>query len=336
MFKDPQMKEMIRAQQKMMLDQMYGGLYKTLGLSSTDEDALKKLLLDRQMALTDVGLAAMGGSDTTPAEGDAKTVKASYDKQIQDFLGAQGYQLFQDYDQTVAERTEINLFKQSLSADTALTDQQESDLIAAMYANRKALPNSPLLNAQTGNPSQLTEDGMAEAMKVQEQLQKQNADSATAILNPAQMEQFTKFQQQMSAMQAAGMKMAAQMFGNKGASPASGSQSSAGSVNAEEPGGCWNDTASSWRYPHASVSVGSARAPSLHPSGVETARRHLGATLAPRCQLASLRPLRYALRASTRREAVSPLPSPLGSPRRTTFGSTGQRIGNSGLGTWGS
>lgn len=226
MFKDPQMKEMIHAQQKMMLDQMYGGLYKTLALSPADEETLKKLLLDRQMALTDAGLAAMdgSGSDTNQTATDPKAVKASYDKQIQDFLTPQGYELFQQYDQTVAERTEINLFKQSLSADTALTDQQESDLIAAMYANRKALPNSPLLNGQASNPSQLTEDGIAEAMKMQDQLQQQNAQSATAILNPAQMEQFTKFQQQMSAMQAAGMKMAAQMFGNKGtAQPAAAS-----------------------------------------------------------------------------------------------------------------
>jgi len=219
MFKDPQMKEMMRAQQKMMLDQMYGGLYKNLALSSTDEDALKKLLLDRQMSLVDAGFAAMdgSGSDTNQAAADPKAVRASYDKQIQDFLGPQGYDLFQQYDQTVAERTEINLFKQSLTADTALTDQQETDLIAAMYANRKALPDSSLLSGQTRDPSQLTEDRMAQALKDQEQLQKQNADSATAILSPAQLEQFTKFQQQMSAMQAAGMKMAAQMFGNKGA-----------------------------------------------------------------------------------------------------------------------
>jgi hypothetical protein len=218
MFKDPQMKEMMRVQQKMMLDQMYGGFYKNLALSSTDEDALKKLLLDRQMALVDAGFAAMdgSGSDTNQAAADSKAVRASYDKQIQDFLGPQGYDLFQQYDQTVAERTEINLFKQSLTADTALTDQQESDLIAAMYANRKALPDSSLLSGQTRDPSQLTEDRMAQALKDQEQLQKQNADSATAILSPAQLEQFTKFQQQMSAMQAAGMKMAAQMFGNKG------------------------------------------------------------------------------------------------------------------------
>jgi hypothetical protein len=219
MFKDPQMKEMMRAQQKMMLDQMYGSLYKNLALSPADEETLKKLQLDRQMAMVDAGLAAMdrSGSDTNQAAADPKALKAQYDKQIQDFLGPQGYELFQQYDETVAERTELNLFKQSLSADTALTEQQENNLIGAMYENRKTLPASSLLSGQTRDPSQLTEDKMTEALKAQEQLQQQNAESAKSILSPDQLAQFTKFQQQMTAMQAAGMKMAAQMFGNKGA-----------------------------------------------------------------------------------------------------------------------
>jgi hypothetical protein len=221
-FKDPQMKEMMRAQQKMMVGQMYGSLYKQLGLSPTDEEALKKLLEDRQMAVMDAGLAVMGGSgtDSKQTAEDAKTLKTQFDKQIEDLLGPQAYSAFQQYDQTVTERTEVNLFKQSLSADNALTDQQENDLVDAMYQARKTLPESSLLNSQTRDPSQLTEDGIAQALKVQEQLQKQYADSAALILTPAQLDQFTKFQQQMTAMSAASIKMAAQMFGQKNSNPA--------------------------------------------------------------------------------------------------------------------
>ena len=53
-----------------------------------------------------------------------------------------------------------------------------------------------------------------------EQLQHRYAERATTILTPTQLDQFTKFEQQMSSVQAAGMKMAAQMFGNKGAAAA--------------------------------------------------------------------------------------------------------------------
>jgi hypothetical protein len=51
MKKSPQMKEMIRAQQKVSIDGMYGSLSKYLNLSTNDLGALKELLLQRQMAL---------------------------------------------------------------------------------------------------------------------------------------------------------------------------------------------------------------------------------------------------------------------------------------------
>ena len=215
MFKDPQMKEMMHAQQKMVVEQMYGGLYKKLSMTAAEEDSLRKLLADRQVALMDAGLAAMGAGDAKTPAPDTKAIKADYDKQLQDFLGPQAYAVFQQYDETVAERVQLNLFKQSLSADNALTGQQEDDLIAAMYQARKALPENSLANNQMSDPSKLTEDSITQAMKIQDQLQKQYTQSASTILTPAQLDQFTKFQQQMSSMQAAGMKMAQQMFGQK-------------------------------------------------------------------------------------------------------------------------
>ena len=219
MMKNPQMKEMIRAQQKMMLDQMYGALFKSLNLSADQLDALKDLLLERQMALMDAGLSTMSGSesDRKQAMEESKTLKSDYDKKIQDLIGQQDYQAFQDYEKTVGERVQVQMFKGTLPADAALTDQQEYDLITAMFEERKALPASSLLNNQNPDPSQLTEDRIAELSKQMEQLQQAYANRATAILTPAQLEQFTKWQQQMSAMQAASLKMAAQMFGNKGA-----------------------------------------------------------------------------------------------------------------------
>jgi outer membrane murein-binding lipoprotein Lpp len=221
MLKDPAMKEMIRSQQKMTLDQMYDTLFKSLNRSTNDVEALKNLLLDRQMAMVDSGLAVMGGSNSDPkqAADEAKTLKDQYDKQIQDLLGAQDYATFQQYDQTVGERTQVNLFKQALSGDDALTDQQQSDLIAAMHENRTALPSSSLLKSESHDPSRFTDESIADAQKQMEQLNQQDAARAATILTPAQLEQFTKFQQSMTSMQAAGLKMAAQMFGQKTPAP---------------------------------------------------------------------------------------------------------------------
>ncbi len=222
MMKSPQMKEMMRAQQKMAVDGMYGSLSKYLTLSTNDMDALKELLMQRQMALMDAGLSMMNGSgaDQKQAAEDAKALKAEYDKKISDLLGTQDYPVFQEYEKGAADRMSVQMFKGSLPADATLTDQQEESLIAAMAEERKALPTTSMMNNQSPDPSKFTEESIAEALKQMEQLQQRDAERAAAILTPAQLDQFTKFQQQMNSMAAAGMKMAAQMFGNKSAAPA--------------------------------------------------------------------------------------------------------------------
>jgi hypothetical protein len=223
MMKSPQMKEMMRAQQKVGIDGMYGSLSKYLNLSTNEMDALKELLLQRQMAMVDAGMSAMSGSGTDPkqAAADTQAIKAGYDKQIQDLLGAQDYPVFQDYEKTAADRMSVQMFKGSLPADATLTDQQEENLVTAMAEERKALPATSALNNQSPDPSKFTDQGIADTLKQMQDLQQRDTDRAAAILTPTQLDQFTKFQQQMNGIAAASMKMAAQMFGNKSAAPAS-------------------------------------------------------------------------------------------------------------------
>jgi len=154
MMKNPQMKEMMRSQQKMAIDGMYGSLNKYLNLSTNEMDALKELLLQRQMAMMDAGMSLMGGSeaDRKQAVEDAKTLKTDYDKKIQDLLGAQDYPAFQDYEKSAPDRMSVQMFKGSLPADATLTDQQEENLIAAMAEERKALPSTSALNTQNNTP----------------------------------------------------------------------------------------------------------------------------------------------------------------------------------------
>ncbi|MGA2138789.1 MAG: hypothetical protein ABSH14_08015 [Verrucomicrobiia bacterium] len=139
MMKNPQMKEMVRAQQKVMLDRMYGSLSSYLNLPADKLDALKEMLADRQMAMVDSGMAMMGGSesDRKQAVEETKVIKSDYDKKIQDLLGPQDYSVFQQYEQTANERMSVQMFKNALPADAALTDQQEDNLIAAMYQSAK-------------------------------------------------------------------------------------------------------------------------------------------------------------------------------------------------------
>jgi leucyl-tRNA synthetase len=92
-----------------------------------------------------------------------------------------------------------------------------------MYQARLAMPSSSLVIQS--DPSQLTDENIAEAMKQMEQLQQVYADGAKGILTPTQYEEFIKWQRQMISLQAVTLIMSQQRFGNKGAAqPPAGNQ----------------------------------------------------------------------------------------------------------------
>lgn len=217
MMKNPQMKEMLRAQQKVMIGKMYAALPRYLNLSDETKARLNQLLLDRQLAMAEAGLAMMNGSaeDRKKAAEDCTRVKAEGDQAIQELLGAQDYEVFKQYEASLSEQTHVSLFKDSLSGDDVLDEQQEYDLVAAMYQAREALPQDSLLNQQnqSPDPTQLTEERISETLKQMETLQQRYAEAAATVLSAGQLERFKQWQQQMATMQRAGLNMASQMFG---------------------------------------------------------------------------------------------------------------------------
>ncbi|MGA2140309.1 MAG: hypothetical protein ABSH14_15740 [Verrucomicrobiia bacterium] len=224
MMNNPQMKEVLQAQQKAMVEPKYGSLSKDLNLSADQLDALKSLIADRQAALMDARLPMIGGSeaDRKQAMENVNAIRAEYDQKIKDLLGPQDYQTFQDYEKTSEERSLIQMFKGSLPADAALTDQQEYDLLNSMYEARTSLPSSSLLY----DPSKLTEENVGEAIKQFEVLEQAYAERAKSILSPAQYDQFIQSEQQISGLAAVSFKMQQQMFGSKSAPTLAPSQSS--------------------------------------------------------------------------------------------------------------
>lgn len=222
--KDPAFKDMMRAQQKMVLGIVYGDLFKKLGLGATELEALKELLVERNLAQMDVSMSVLG-TDAMPADRrqklkEALEIREDYDRKIQDLLGPEAFAMFKDFEETQSERMQVNLFKQSLGASDALTEQQETDLIAAMYAERKAMPEMEQIKQASLDPANLTEDGMAEMMKILSGLHERYLQRAGLILNSSQLEQFKKSLEQQRTMQMMSLKMAAQMLGqHKPAAP---------------------------------------------------------------------------------------------------------------------
>jgi len=224
MLKNPQMMTVVRAQQQLVLHQMYGALPRYVTLTPEQHAALTNLLFARQMAVAEAGLAAMSGSaaERQEALAEGRIIKEQYDEQIKDLLGPQDYQTFQDYEKTAGDRVLTQMFKGTLPADATLTDQQEYDLLAAMYEERQGLPGLPAPGGQPPDPSQLTDEAIARTLKQQELLRQKYAERAKAILTPTQYDAFVTWQQQMGVMQAEGLKTAQQMYGIKSASALSG------------------------------------------------------------------------------------------------------------------
>lgn len=217
MMKDPQMKEMIRNQQKMVARQMYAGLNRRLTMDGETRSQLDDLLAERQATLAELGMEMMNGEGGSPEELAAtiKETKDAFDQQIKDLLGDEAYEAFAQYEEMIPEQTSITLFKNNLSSDETLTEQQEDELIELMYAARKDMPENALMNQTTPDPTAFTPEKMEEAVTQMKQLQTHYVDSAAAILDERQLKRFKEWQEQMAVMQDMGIKMMGNMMGQE-------------------------------------------------------------------------------------------------------------------------
>lgn len=209
LIKNPQTRELLRTQQKTLIDQIYSAL----AVPTNKYVALKELLLDRQVAMTEPSLAAMNGTaaERAAATTNVLTIKASYDGKIKDLLGAQDYQIFQDYEKSLPERLQVLSFQSTSPVDSKLTVDQENRLASAMYAERQAMPDLSALSKQAFGSSILNSNKMVELQAQMEELEQGYLRRAATILTPDQLERFKEWQEQAAAARAATVK---QWFGN--------------------------------------------------------------------------------------------------------------------------
>lgn len=229
MFKDPKMKEMIKAQQKLvigpMIDKSYGALFQQLNLSSDQAASLKDLLQQKMMVAADVGTSMLDNSLDASQRADlTKQIKSEtdgYDQQIKQLLGDDNYQTFENYEKSVPDRMVVNQFSDQLgSGANALTAAQQEQLVQAMTTDRTAFNWTTDFNNQNQANVDLstlfTADRINQFAQEKEQFDQQFLTHAQQILTPDQLTAFQQFQTSQRSMQIAGMKIAAQMFGGSG------------------------------------------------------------------------------------------------------------------------
>ena len=216
MVQDPKMKDALRSQQRMMVDTSYGQLLKCLTAQPETIQAFKDLLLDRQVAMMDLGMGVISAGSKEEREAQAQKIQAiqkDFDAQVQALLGTDDYTMYKQYEETQPERMQVNLFNQSLGTDSTLTEAQQHELIRAMYEERTAFKFS-VASGPGQDPSALLDPAAAARhLEEMETLQTRYAERAQTILSPAQMESFRKSQDQQRQMQKMGIQMAIQMMG---------------------------------------------------------------------------------------------------------------------------
>ena len=219
MMKDPAMKEMMRTQQKVMVQKMYGPLLKDLNLPPEQKDKFMELMLDRQMSSIDQAGALFkeGETDKTEAAKAMQESQKELDASLKALVGDEKFAQYQDYTKTMGERMQLDQFRQQLeTGNMALQDDQMKSLLQVMKEEREKVP--PVISNKAGdNPADfakaLSEDNLAKQFQWQEDLNRRVQERAGQVLTPEQLKEFTDFQSQQMNLQKVGMKMAKELFG---------------------------------------------------------------------------------------------------------------------------
>jgi hypothetical protein len=211
MMDDPETKKLIRQQQRAMLDQSYSPLVKQMGLQPDEAEQFKDLLADNMAKGAEKATALLGGeSATNRAELMAKLAEEQkgFEEQVRSFLGESRYAQYQDYQQTVGERTQLNQFRQQLAGDNAVTDQQTEQLLAFMKEAKQAGGGLDQPQDAASMQAMLSGEGIEKLLQNQEASGRQVYERARGVLSESQLAAFGRFQTNQSQMMRMGMSMA--------------------------------------------------------------------------------------------------------------------------------
>jgi hypothetical protein len=227
MFKDPKMREMIKAQQKAFMgpvvQKQYAELLKQLNMTPEQSATFKDLVQKKMLAGADVGLSMMDDSLDASQRADlAKQVKSKsddVDNEIKDFLGDSNYQSYKSYEKMVPDRMSVGQFNDQFAGTSdALSADQQNQLVQALSDARNNFKWTSGLNQE--NPgangdmaSLLKSDNIDRFVAERTQFDENFLTKAQQFLNPSQLNAYRQFQETQRNMQVAGLKMASQMFG---------------------------------------------------------------------------------------------------------------------------
>jgi hypothetical protein len=221
MMEDPETRKLIRSQQRMMMDQMYGPLVKQMGLTSEEAVQFKDLLADNAMKAAEKASAMLGGPGSTNRTEMLASLTAeqkSFEEQVKSFLGDTRYGQYKDYQETVSERAMLSQFKLQAGSDYNLSDPQTEALLTFMKEEKKNVAASTglPLGDSGQDPAKLqalmADDKLEQLLQAQEAVGQRVYERARTILSPEQLNTLGQFQTNQMQMMRVGMSMAKKMF----------------------------------------------------------------------------------------------------------------------------
>jgi hypothetical protein len=227
MFKNPEMRDMIKKQQKAMfggmVDKSYAEFFKSMNLTPEQTEAMKDLILNKMLGGANAGMEMMSGDMDADKRAELtkqmKDQKEATDAQIKALLGDENYTAFESYEKTIPDRMAIDQFKNQLGDTMKLNANQEQLLTAAMTEERQGFKFTTDFSNQSDFSedmlSRFTGERMDLYLQEREQLNERYLARAQAVLSAEQFAAYQKALKTQEEMTKMGMKMAAQMFGPK-------------------------------------------------------------------------------------------------------------------------
>lgn len=226
MMKNPAMNDMMVAQQKGMLEMMYGPLAERFDFTPEERDYFNKLLLSRQMQMVNLSMELMGGvSDERRAELTAaiKESGEAMKEEMAFFLNSEeDLATFTHYEETINDRMAVNGFAASANQQGLTVEPQLVEtLIDTAHQVRSSFPFSRDPNSQEmPGPDFFTDKSINTMAEELVQCDALVLQSVAQYLSPEQLELYRTNQEQMTNMTISGLRMAAKMFGAGDSQPA--------------------------------------------------------------------------------------------------------------------
>jgi hypothetical protein len=184
----PAAQRYMKLQHKMMIRKQYEDVGPALGLSQEQTGKLVDVLADQMVRNMTQPRKAL--NDMQSMMKAAEETKARNDAEIANVLGQDKARLWQDYQRTLPQRSQINMISEQMEMlGEPLTSDQRSQLLTAMVDNNATPPAYPSYDLGLSH-----EERRAQAMKWQDEQERTLLESMKPVLNSRQLEMYRDYQ----------------------------------------------------------------------------------------------------------------------------------------------